>query len=239
MQDCTRFQSSDEGPEPQENSQQSDRPSSSPDLEGPGLTPLGRQGRAGASSPAAAYPTAPHLPLPLNLGSSKPLIRALLSPAVIRPLQACGHPGCGRVAGPPGPWWCRSAVHSGSLGSLSSPFSTMGTTGDGVSPGTFLSHLAPCPYAEASWGCSNKFPQTWRPDTTGIYSLTILEAESKIRPGADITVHSPEALGTSEPCVAWPPVAAGIPWLAPHLQISLPLFTSPSPPCGVTSLPLL
>lgn len=80
MQDCTRFQSSDEGPEPQENSQQSDRPSSSPDLEGPGLTPLGRQGRAGPSSPAAAYPPSPHLPLPLNLGSSKSLIRALLSP---------------------------------------------------------------------------------------------------------------------------------------------------------------
>lgn len=170
MQDCTRFQSSDEGPEPQENSQQPDRPSSSPDLEGPGLTPLGRQGRADPSSPAAAYPSSPHLPLPLNLGSSKPLIRDLLSPYP-RPnlkscscchaplislrsswLLACGSPRLLVVQVCSAQWESGlpllALLHLGHSGGRGFSWDLP------VSP-------RPFPYAEASWGCSDKFPQTW------------------------------------------------------------------------------
>lgn len=246
VQDCTRFQSSDEGPEPQENSQQSDCPSSSPDLEGPGLTPLSRQGRADPSSSAVTYRPSPHLPLPLNLGFSKPLIRDLLSPYPRPDLKSCSccpAPlislrsswllACGGSPGPLVVQVCSAQWESG-LPLLA--LLHLGHNGGRGFSWDLPESPRPFPYAEASWGSSNKFPQTWWPDPTGIYSLTILEAESKICHRADITVHAPEALGDIR---ALRGLAAGIPWLAARLQISLPLFTSPSPPRGVTSLPLL
>ena len=94
-----------------------------------------------------------------------------------------------------------------------------------------------------SYGCCNKFPQTWGLKTTGMYSLTVMEFRSPKsasfgrKPGVDRSVLPPEALGgtclsplpasggsrRSLPCGHMAPVYASAPVCAsPLLSVKFP-----------------